>query len=81
MSTTNYRWQRSILDEIVQEFPEKWVSVGPKHPAWKDRVKLEIEKIIRNPEEAALVDEKRRGLDPEHPFNKKLFELSLYQGA
>jgi len=47
LSTTNNRWQRSILDEIIQEFPEKWVSVGPKHPAWKDRVKLEIEKIMQ----------------------------------
>jgi hypothetical protein len=36
-------------------------------------VKLEIEVLIRDPNEAPLVDEKRRGLDPEHPFNKKLF--------
>jgi len=47
LSTTNYRWQRSILDEIIQEFPEKWSSIGPKHPAWKNRVKLEIEKIMQ----------------------------------
>ncbi len=37
-------------------------------------VKLEIEKIIRDPEEAPLVDEKRKGLDSEHPFNKKLLD-------
>jgi len=37
-------------------------------------VKLEIEKIIKTPEEASLVDEKRRGLDYEHPFNKKLLD-------
>lgn len=36
-------------------------------------VKMEVEKIIRDPSESPLVDEKRRGLDPEHPFNKKLF--------
>ncbi|MEM3661051.1 MAG: hypothetical protein QXU11_11790 [Thermoproteota archaeon] len=29
---------------------------------------MEVEKIIRDPEEAPIVDEKRRGLDPEHPF-------------
>lgn len=37
-------------------------------------VKMEVETIIRDPTEAPLVDEKRRGLDPEHPFNRKLFE-------
>jgi len=36
-------------------------------------VRMEIEKIIRDPEEAPIVDEKRKGLDPEHPFNRKLF--------
>ena len=36
-------------------------------------VKMEVEKIIRDPSESPLVDEKRRGLDPEHPFNKRLF--------
>jgi len=35
--------------------------------------KMGIETLIRDPNEAPLVDEKRRGLDPEHPFNKKLF--------
>jgi len=37
-------------------------------------VKMEIETIIRDPTEVGLVDEKRRGLDPEHPFNRKLFD-------
>jgi len=36
-------------------------------------VKMEVEKIIRDPSESPLVDEKRRGLDAEHPFNKRLF--------
>ena len=40
-------WQRSVLDELIQEFPREWLEIGPKHPAWKDRVKLEIEKIIK----------------------------------
>jgi hypothetical protein len=40
------RWQRSILDEMIQEFPDQWIAITPKHPAWKDRVKLEIEKIM-----------------------------------
>lgn len=37
-------------------------------------VKMEVEAIIRDSAESPLVDEKRRGLDPEHPFNKKLFD-------
>jgi hypothetical protein len=36
-------------------------------------VKMEVEAIIRDPCESPLVDEKRRGLDSEHPFNRKLF--------
>jgi len=45
--STDLKWQRSIIDELVQEFPDKWTRVGPKHPAWKDRIKLEIEKILK----------------------------------
>lgn len=37
-------------------------------------VQMGIEKLIRDPAEAPLVDEKRRGLDSEHPFNRKLFD-------
>jgi hypothetical protein len=37
-------------------------------------VKMEVETLIRDPMEAPLVDEKRRGLDSEHPFNKMLFD-------
>lgn len=47
MNATEYRWQKSILDEIVKEFPDQSINVGPKHPAWKDRVKLEIERIMQ----------------------------------
>jgi len=35
-------------------------------------VRMEVETLIKDPTEAPIVDEKRRGLDPEHPFNKKL---------
>jgi len=45
--STDRRWQRSILDEILLEFQPRWTQVGPKHPAWKDRVKIEIEKILK----------------------------------
>ncbi|MFW9990153.1 MAG: hypothetical protein ACFFC3_16035 [Candidatus Odinarchaeota archaeon] len=47
MTQETYRWQKSILDEIVQEFPEKWSEIGPKSPAWKDRIKGEIEKVMK----------------------------------
>lgn len=36
-------------------------------------VKMEIGALFRDPEEPPLVDAKRRGLDSEHPFNKKLW--------
>ncbi len=32
-------------------------------------VRMHIEPLIRDPEGAILIDEKRRGLDPTHPFN------------
>lgn len=35
-------------------------------------VKMEIEHLIRDPEESPLIDEKRRGLDSTHPFNVQL---------
>jgi len=35
-------------------------------------VKMEIERLVRDPEESPLIDEKRRGLDPTHPFNIQL---------
>jgi len=37
-------------------------------------VRMGIEQIIRDSEEAPIVDEKRKGLDSEHPFNKKLID-------
>lgn len=47
-----------------------------RHPSFArlfGEVRMEVEPIIRDPNESPLVDEKRRGLDQEHPFNKKLF--------
>lgn len=35
-------------------------------------VKMGVEEIIRDYTDAPLVDEKRRGLNPEHPFNQRL---------
>jgi len=47
LNSSGSHWQRSILDEIIREFPENWKQINPKHPAWKDRVKIEIEKIMQ----------------------------------
>jgi len=38
-------------------------------------VKMGIEKLIRDPQESPLVDEKRKGLDPTHPFNIELLRF------
>jgi len=37
-------------------------------------VRMGVEKLIRDPQESPLVDEKRRGLDLTHPFNVKLLK-------
>lgn len=46
----------------------------PSFSRFFGEVQMLIERIIRDPEESPIVDEKRRGLDPEHPFNKKLID-------
>lgn len=40
-------WSDGVLDKVVPSFPEKVGNVGPKHPAWKTRVKLEVKAIMR----------------------------------
>ncbi|MHA1299658.1 MAG: hypothetical protein ACTSO9_09505 [Candidatus Helarchaeota archaeon] len=35
-------WQRTKVEKYVPPFAEKWSRVTPKHPAWKDRIKLEV---------------------------------------
>ena len=37
-------------------------------------VKMGVEQLVRDYTDAPLVDEKRKGLNPEHPFNQKLIE-------
>nr|MDO8112106.1 hypothetical protein [Candidatus Sigynarchaeota archaeon] len=35
-------WQVGLAELRVPPFTEKWESVGPKHPEWNERIKLEI---------------------------------------
>lgn len=35
-------WQRTKVEKQVPEFIPKWSEVNPKHPAWKDRIRLEV---------------------------------------
>ena len=37
-------------------------------------VKMGVEQLVRDYTDAPLVDEKRKGLNPEHPFNQKLID-------
>jgi hypothetical protein len=37
-------------------------------------VKMGVEQLVRDYTDAPLVDEKRKGLNPEHPFNQKLVD-------
>ena len=41
------RWLRSALDELIGDFPPNYIDIGPKDFQWKDRVKLEIQKIMK----------------------------------
>jgi hypothetical protein len=41
----NRKWKETIVDRIISEFPENYW-IGPKHPLWLDRVRIEIEKIM-----------------------------------
>ena len=36
------RWNAGLAEQYVPPFNEKWGSVGPTHPQWQERVKLEI---------------------------------------
>lgn len=36
------KWQRSLAELYCPPFADKWRQVGPKHPAWPQRVKLEV---------------------------------------
>jgi hypothetical protein len=35
-------WQVGLAELRVPPFQEKWEAIGPKHPEWNDRIKLEI---------------------------------------
>ena len=35
-------WQSSLAEQYVQPLEERWGTVGPKSPLWKERVKLEV---------------------------------------
>lgn len=40
-------YSKSLVDELIPEFPQQFTAVGPKHPKWVDRVKFEIANIIK----------------------------------
>ncbi|MHA1733116.1 MAG: hypothetical protein ACTSU5_14305 [Promethearchaeota archaeon] len=42
-----YGWTPGEIDRVVPEFPEKFSQVNPKHPAWKTRVKWEVQAIMK----------------------------------
>ncbi|MEM2637601.1 MAG: hypothetical protein QXL15_04570 [Candidatus Korarchaeota archaeon] len=39
--STRKRWIKTEIDEILPELPAPLIHVGPKHPSWMKRVKLE----------------------------------------
>lgn len=59
----------SVLDFTFGRFDR-----DPSFSRFFGEVQMEIREIIKDPDEAPIVDEKRRGLDLEHPFNRKLID-------
>ncbi len=43
----NYGWAEGEVDKVVPKFPDKLREVNPKHPAWKTRIKFEVEAVMR----------------------------------
>ena len=41
------RWNAGLAEQYVPPFAQKWGQVGPKHPLWHERVKLEIMNLSR----------------------------------
>src|SRR5271157_164428 len=42
-----YGWAEGIVDQVVPKCPEKLREVNPKHPAWKTRVKFEVQALMK----------------------------------
>lgn len=43
----SFGWAEGVVDQAVPKFPDAMRDVTPKHPAWKSRVKFEVEAIVR----------------------------------
>ncbi len=41
------QYSESLVDELIPEFGAEWAKIGPKHPRWQERIKKEIENILR----------------------------------
>jgi len=41
------KYTKSLVDELIPEFKSEWVKVGPKHPRWQERIKMEIGYILK----------------------------------
>ena len=40
-------WNAGLAEQYVPPFSDKWASVGPRHPLWHERVKLEIHSLSK----------------------------------
>jgi len=64
-----YYGKYSVLDFSLGRYDR-----DPSFSKFFGEAKIEIEKLVRDPNEVSLVDEKRRGLDLTHEFNIKLID-------
>ncbi len=42
----NKMYLKTQIDKLIPEFKKKWVEVGPNHKKWKERIDLEVNKIL-----------------------------------
>ncbi|MHA1698448.1 MAG: hypothetical protein ACTSWN_06385 [Promethearchaeota archaeon] len=45
LESKHEKWQKSLAELYTPPFARKWATVGPKHPLWNQRIKLEIHLI------------------------------------
>ena len=37
-----HRWEETPAEKVLVKFPEALLEIGPKHPRWQERIKIEI---------------------------------------
>ncbi len=44
---TDAKYSETLIDVLIPEFGKEWSSVGPDHPRWRERLKMEIAHVFK----------------------------------